>query len=223
MEIESSKRINESLRMLTLLQLIQAFKDPIKSGFTLNELKTEFHLRVKNRFYQYCKNLCLHNRYDESLSREIFQRTLIKATSKIDDYKIEDNVSENKKLNNLFAWLNKIAFRFFLDFLESRAKTRYSENTYEEAECEDPRPDSFEFDDDTSAIIVQEAWDDLDERERLIFYYCIEYNCLDNGSHLPDDAIDKICDKLKISRGNIRVIKNRALKRLRVKFKKASN
>ena len=223
MEIGSSKLIDDSLKILTAAQLIQALKDPSKSGFTLNELKTEFHSRTKNKFYQYCKGLCLHNRYDESLAKEIFQKTIVKAISKIENFTIEHTASEGKQLNSLFAWLNKIAFRFFLDFLESRAKTTYSDRTYEGVECEDDRPDDFEFDDDIPSIIVQEAWDDLDERERLIFYFCIIHNCLDNGDHLPDDAIERICNKLKIKKGNIRVIKNRALKRLRLKFKKISN
>jgi len=221
MEIESSKRVN-SLGILTITQLILAVKDSEVAGFSLNELKSEFHSRVKNRLYQYIRIFCQKNRYDESLSKEIFQKTVIKALGKIKEFEFNPAISELRVTNKLFAWLNKIAKNIFFDFLRQRKKIIYTDDSFEELVCEDIRPDEYDFDDsEETNVKLQEAWDDLDDREKLIFYYCIEYSCLDNNNHLPDDVIDDICRILRIKKGTIRVIKLRALKRLRSKFRHA--
>lgn len=217
MEIESSKRV-KYLNVLTNLELIHGIQNPVIISISLNELKTELHRRVKNRLFQYCQKLCLRNRFDDSVAKDLFQNTLIKAFAKICDFEISGEVFEKKLENSVFKWLNRIAFNLFIDFLEERAKTKYLGDFLEELE-EVPELEDFNIEvDESTNILLQEAWDDLDERERLIFYFCIRYNCLDNKDHLPDDVISRICSSLNTSKGNIRVIKNRALKRLRKRF-----
>jgi len=56
--------------------------------------------------------------------------------------------------------------------------------------------------------------DSLNDRERLIINLCLQYDCLDNKNHLPDNIIADICRTLNVKKGNIRVIKLRALQKM---------
>jgi RNA polymerase sigma factor (sigma-70 family) len=133
----------------------------------------------------------------------------------INEFEIKSQISDERISNSFFAWLNTIAHNLYMDFLKERSKTLYSDCSYEELECEEPRPDDFEFEiDQNTDILLQEAWDSLDEREKYIVNICIKYNCLDNKNHLPDNEIKEICKELFIEKGHIRVIKFRALKKL---------
>jgi hypothetical protein len=50
---------------------------------------------------------------------------------------------------------------------------------------------------------------------------CLKHNCLGNNDHLPDEVIEEICCSLGIKKGHERVIKFRALGKLRANLLKS--
>lgn len=218
MEVEASKKLI-AISALTLRDLISEIKRPELFIFSSNELKTEFHNRFKNRLYQHCQRICFRNRFDVSVVKEIFQLTFIKALEKICDFKFETGISDEKLKNSVSAYLNKIASNAFLDYLSAQNKISPIDESFEEIESGYQSPDDFEFiNDENTSVRLQAAFDDLNDKERLIIYFCIKHNCLSNNNHLPDKSILEICQKLCINKGNIRVIKLRALSKIRSKF-----
>lgn len=216
MEIESSE-IPKRTIALTNKELIREIQKPMVYGYSLNELKTEFYNRFKNRLYQHCKRFCYRNRYDESLVKDFFQETFIKAFSKIEEFIFDQTISDEKLKNTISVWLNKIAFNSFLDYLTERAKLSPFNDSLEDSNYE--LSDEFEFNNqDNNSVKLQEGWDDLNDKEKLILYWSIKCNCLGNNKHLPDNIIDDICQKLRIQKGYIRLIKLRALAKIRSKF-----
>ena len=215
MDIEPSKT-TVGLTTLTYRSLLLGLKKPGYLSFTSNELKTEFHRRVKNRLFQHCQRFCYKNRLDDFTAKETFQKTIIRGLDNIGGFEFDNLWSEEKLKNKVAGWLNKIAFNLFMDFFEERSKEDELDENYYEMEDDGLRPDDFEFEnDDMIQIKLQDALDSLNNRERLIVNLCIEHNCLDNKNHLPDDVISDICKSLNIKKGNIRVIKLRALKKMR--------
>ncbi len=215
MDIEPSKTA-VGVNTLTYQNLLLGLKEPGNLPFTSNELKTEFHRRVKNRLFQDCQRFCYKNRLDDYTAKETFQKTIIKGLENIGGFEFDKLWSEEKIKNKVASWLNKIAFNLFMDLFKERSKQDVLDENYYEMEDDGQRPDDFEFEnDDTIQIRLQDALDSLNERERLIVNLCIEHNCLDNKNHLPDDVISDICKSLNIEKGNIRVIKLRALKKMR--------
>jgi len=218
MEIEASK-ITIQKGTLTLSELINEIKKTELFGFSSNELKTEFYKRFKNRLYQYCQRICFRNRFDNSVVKEICQITFIKALDKIGNFEFEPTVSDEKLKNSVSAYLNKTAFNAFVDYLSVQNKISEIDETFEEQESDYQRPDEFEFNhDENTSVRLQEVFDDLNYKEKVIIYFCIQHNCLSNNNHLPDKSILEICQKLNINKGNIRVIKLRALNKFRAKF-----
>lgn len=218
MNVEPPKK-TDRLLTLTHQDLLLGFKKPESSPFTLNDLKIEFHRRVKNRLYQQCLRLCQKNRLDDSTAKEIAQQTILKGLDKINCFEFDVSWPEEKFRNKIAVWLNRIAHNLFIDLLKERSKYVPLDDDYSEMEDDDFRPDDFEFEqDDMIELKLQDALDSLNDRERLIINMCIKYDCLDNKDHLPDDAIADICNSLKLSKGNIRVIKLRALRKIRSKL-----
>jgi RNA polymerase sigma factor (sigma-70 family) len=217
MNVEASLKL-DSLKVLNYHALISGIKNLEISTFSLEDLWTEFHRRVKNKLYQGCLRLCHKNRFSDDTAKEIFQNTILIALEKLKDFEIDLSYPEEKIKNTIGSWLNKIALHLFLDYLKERGKTSNIDGHYDEIEDESFRPDDFEFDENESTQLkLQDAWDSLSDREKFIIYLCIKYDCLGNKNHLPDDVILNICDSFKISKGNIRVIRLRALKKIRSK------
>jgi DNA-directed RNA polymerase specialized sigma24 family protein len=184
MEVEASKILIQ-ISTLTLRELIREINKPELFVFSSNQLKTEVYARLKNRLYRHCEILCRRNRYDENVVKEICQITFIKAFNKIGKFKFDPNVCDEKLANSISAWLNIIASHSFLDFLAAQSKVSTLDESFEELES-DFQSDSFEFTQDENNLLkLQDAWDHLNDKERLIIYYCIQHNCLSNNNHLP--------------------------------------
>jgi RNA polymerase sigma factor (sigma-70 family) len=214
MEIEPSK-IAIVLNALTYQSLLLGLKGAGNLPFTPNELKTEFHRRVKSRLFQHCRLFCYKNRLDDFTVKETFQKTIIKGIENINSFEFDSHWTDEKFGNKIASWLNRIAFNLFMDVFKERSKMEALDENYYEMEDDGLRPDDFEIDsNDLMQIKLQDALDSLNERERLIVNLCIEHNCLENKDHLPDDIISDICKSLNIKKGNIRVIKFRALKKM---------
>ena len=220
MDIEPAKRTN-GLEILAYQDLLLGFREPSNFTFTLNELKVEFHRRVKNRLYQHCLRYCKKNRMDESTTKDIFQETILKGFDKIGSFRFENTWGEEKLKNMVCAWLNTIASNQIIDLLKEKSKIITIDEDYDEIEEDGAAPDDFEFEqEEITELQLQVALDSLNERERLIINICIKHDCLDNKNHLPDDVLADLCLSLKMKKGNIRTTKLRALKKMRIILKK---
>ncbi|MCW3109112.1 MAG: sigma-70 family polymerase sigma factor [Segetibacter sp.] len=218
MKVQVSRN-TKALEILTIRELIQAFKEPQFTTLTANDLRVEFHSRFKNGLYQQCLRLCNKNRLEEDVAKDLFQDVMIKALEKIETFALDPTFTEKRCINYVVAWLNRIALNSFLDFLKIRSKFCELDETDEEVPLDYSLLDSLEIEEYPNLqVTLQQAWDDLDDRERLIIYICLRYDCLDTKKHIPDEKIEWICKTLNIKGPHIRVIKLRALRKLRAAF-----
>lgn len=222
MDIDPSKK-GESPQLLTYQSLLFGIKMPENPPFTLSELKTELYRRIKNRLYQYCQRLCLKNRLDDSIAKEITQVATLKGFESINSFNFENDWTELKCSNKIAAWFNKIATNLYNDILKKKAQYVLIEEYSDDIEDDGSRPDDYEFEvDDTIELRLQDAMDSLNDKERYLINICLKHNCLGNNNHLPDEVIDEVCDSLRIKKGHDRVIKLRALRKLRAKLEKST-
>jgi len=207
------------LSALTYQNLLLGLRKPENLPFTANDLKTEFYRRVKNKLFRHCQHFGYKNRLDDFTVKEIFQKTIIRGLDNINTFEFNDHWAEETFGNKIASWLIRIAFNLFMDLFKERSKTDVLEDYYYDVQDDSLRPDDFEFEENEDMDIkLQDALDSLNERERLIVNLCVEHNCLGNDDHLPDDVILDICKCLNIKKGNIRVIKFRAIKKMREKI-----
>lgn len=215
--------LNKKTESLTYYELIELLKNCDLTKISLQDLQTEFHKRFKNKLYQNCLRICYHNRISIDTAKDIFQDTIITALEKIKKFSLNETSNENKAKNTIAKWLNKIAFNLFMDYLTEKGKFTHIDSIEEDGLCDDYSLEEIQNIEITGnepnvGILLQDAWDTLKDREKLILYYCIKYNCLDNNNHLPDDILNQLCLILNIERNYIRLIKLRALGKLKIKF-----
>jgi RNA polymerase sigma factor (sigma-70 family) len=208
---------------LSNYDLIEFLKHPDLTSFATKQLQTEFHGRFKNRLYQNCLRLCHRNRVDEDIAKDLFQDTMIKALENLKRFCLNEDYDLQHSTNTITKWLNKIAFNLFIDYLEKQYKSHLDidlcdeemfvdNTTLDEPDELDIYLDSINFD-----ATLQSGWDTLNDKERLVVYYGIRYNCL-HKKHMPDDVIIKASKILGVKRDSIRQIKLRALEKFRIVF-----
>jgi RNA polymerase sigma factor (sigma-70 family) len=221
MEIEASK-LSISLNTISVEDLLESIKSPNASEADIKILFTELYNRVKNGFYQKCRRLSETNGFDEHLAKDIFQETFLNAYKKVKFFILEEGLTEERQENTIIAWLSVIATNKFNDFIRKRIKVEeIKENDEEEAEAEYVSFDDLERfgteNESYNITKIKEALLTLDERESFILHQCNRYGCLEleNKNHLPDDVIKDICKQFGIKSSYIRVIKKRAIQKIR--------
>lgn len=220
MEIEASKP-SVSLNTVSTKELLENIKSCESSGFSSNYFFTELYARCNNSFYQKCLRLCLDNGFDEHLAKDIFQQAFLKAYKKIIFFQLEENLSEERQKNTVVAWLAEIATNEFNDYLRKRIKIEeIQESDDDEFYSEYGFEELYNLNDElqnTNIVRIREALLTLTERESYIIHQCNRYGCLEieNKNHLPEEVIKDICQQFGIKSSYIRVIKMRALLKIR--------
>lgn len=227
MEIEASKRTrpHSGLTYKQLLdELVAAGAENTDSSF-----HREFYFRFGRTLFTVCSIVCSNHKQAESLTKDIFQETIIKGIKNIYKFRYEAEDSDAVVRNKVMGWFGTIAQRELINYFRKKAETESEDETLLELSTGDQLAD---FDQEQHIPIslerlrLQEALATLNDKERYILMVCADHGCINIKSdhatdedtaqqrHLPDEVIDRLCQELKITKGNLRIMKKRALAKL---------
>ncbi len=203
------------VRQLSCKDLILLLNAKNDSFVDKEKIFKEFHRRFAERFYKKCKGITFEAGFSETLAEDIFQEAFIKLMKKIKDYTVDESFSEKKIENSIVKWFSTTANNEFINYIR---KFKPDEGLNDDCdEIEDEIDDEIECEENLPLIRVKlrEALATLSERERYILLTCANYGCLGNKNHLPDDVIDDIAKSFSIQKDYIKVLRFRALKKIR--------
>jgi len=228
MEIRAPKerRILVGLKHSELLDMIKLASCD-QFDMSKSEAYKEFCYRYGNFLYKTCTIACTNYRYDETVTKDIFQETIIKALKKVHEFIYDPTDTEKVIGKKIAGWLGKIANRELINYFRKNSHEEPLDDLLLETVA-DNRLEDF----DASTFIpisserfrLQEALSKLTDRERYVIMVYAEYHCINNqkrnnekkepNKHLPDEVSDRLCSELQIEKGNLRVLKKRALDKI---------
>jgi RNA polymerase sigma factor (sigma-70 family) len=227
MEIEASKKSRPHAG-LTYKKLL----DELMAAGAVNtdsSFHREFYFRFGRALFTVCSIVCSNHKQGEGMAKDIFQETIIKGIKNIYKFRYDEEDSETVVRKKVMAWFGIIAERELINYFRKKAKVEPVDEALEEIQSGDHLAD---FDQEQLIPIslerlrLQEALATLTDRERYIIMVCADHGCInikkddatEGGTikqrHLPDEVIERLCQELKISKGNLRAIKNRAMTKL---------
>lgn len=232
MEVKASEQTRPLKEILCGELLVR-----LKGTDPKNSLNTEFHrefcLRFEKFLYKCCTIVCSNHGASVDIADDIFQETIIKALKKIHLFNYDPSEPDPIIVKRICGWLGKIANYTLIDFLENNCKEEKVNESMMEEIVDEVSFDSF---DENSHIGIsfgrlrlQEALATLSERERYIIMVFANYDCLnlahlsntDNETdskvkekHLPNEVITQLTSDLNVTKGNLRILKNRAIKKI---------
>jgi RNA polymerase sigma factor (sigma-70 family) len=214
MGLEASQKYH-GLASMTNWELFNGLRNPEILDSQFQNLFTLFYHRFKDRLYRRSFEIAKRN---ESLAKELFQETMIKASKSIKKLKLDPLLTDDGVGDKAVAWLGVILNREFVNYLRGKKK--------EIKICDlDSSFDDFESNYDTIyedeerqnlsflRIKFDNIFSKLDEKEQYILLMCAHYNCLFNNNHLPDEVVKDICEKYGITSNYLRLIKKRAIEK----------
>lgn len=232
MELKASEQ-TRPLIGLTCGELLTRLKGIDPNGSLNTELHREFCLRFEKFLYKCCRIGCSNHEARMDIADDIFQESIVKALKKVHLFKYNPLESEKVIVKRVTGWLGIIANNSLIDFLRNNCKEVGIEEDEIEEIVDEVSLDSF---DENSHIAIsferlrlQEALATLSDRDKYIVMVYANYGCLNlpqsanstnetegkiKERHLSDEAIARLCEQFKISKGNLRAIKNRAIKKI---------
>lgn len=227
MEIEASKKSRPHAG-LTNRKLLDEL---VTAGavYTDSSFHREFYFRFGRALFKACTIVCSNHKQCGRLAEDIFQETIIKGIKNIYKFSYEDGDTEAVLRNKVIGWLGTIAQRELINYFRKKAEIEPVDETLLEIPSEEPFVD---FDQEQlipvslERLQLQEALAALNDKERYILMVCADNGCINikndttteeetgQQRHLPDEVIQRLCRELDISKGNLRIIKKRALEKL---------
>lgn len=201
-----------------LLEAIQNEEDEAE----LQTLHWEFYNRFAKYVFKVATQSCINNGYKDAayLSKEILQETFIRAVPKLQSFRFREGASDVDCKNLLKGWLGRIANHEF-----ERARKKLPEDTVSMDIIEPNRyshnPLNAIFDEPVEEVTnvyrqkLQEAMNQLSERDRDIILTCAGEGCLDSSQHLSKESMRDLCKAHNTTSENIRQIKKRALDKIK--------
>ncbi len=180
-------------------------------------LYLEFYFRYGKYLYKKCIILCMNYKYDENRAKDLFQDSMVKAINCIHDFVFSETDSDVTIQKRIKGWLCIIAKNEWFDSLKANMLVCNGDDRDFEIPVEE-KIDNFNEEDHIQIsyerLQLQEAIATLNDRDRYILMVYADHNCIDTKKHLPDDVIENLCRDLGVTKGNLRIIKLRVLKKL---------
>ncbi|MGN6211509.1 RNA polymerase sigma factor [Parafilimonas sp.] len=217
MELEAtkSKRRLHKLKNSELISKLNVCTNELET----NELKTEFYYRFAKYVYKVCVILVNNRGWKQDIAEDIFQETIKKILCNVQKkFHIQKEWNEEVINKKILGWLGRIANNELSNFFKKH-------HVLDEWD-EDINNIEDEIDDEPAQIPIsleraklQEAYSALKPREQYLIDMCAIHNCLNFNKdepekHFLEETIIEICDKLNISRNNLRAIKKRTIEKL---------
>lgn len=203
------------------------------NGLDSESAFNEFFFRYKSFLLRACKKSCVSFDSSEMLADDIFQNTLLKVLNKAHTFKSKNPDGDSKNISiEIKAWLSRIAYHELINFLRKnpdekvlsnpfRTKSNDLSNTIiedHEEEIENIKPEKL-----IQKNLLEAALANLSEREKYILMAYMQYfDSTQPLKHLPDDVLNGICIKFTIKPDNVRQIKGRAMKKLKLQLESIS-
>lgn len=189
----------------------------------------EFFLRYKNFLLRACKKSCASFDSSEMLADDIFQNTLLKVLNKANTFKSKSEEGDSKNISiEIKAWLSRIAYHELINFLRKNPDEKALSNPFREKSLDfaGAQDDSSEEEKENikpeklfQKNILDTALASLTEREKYILMAYMQYfEASQPLKHLPDEVMQSICMKFDLKPDNVRQIKGRAMKKLKLKM-----
>ncbi len=228
---------------LTNKDLLNRLREAGKENISTDH-HAEFYYRFKDDVYSICHNVCTYHRM-EIHEKDIFQETFAKGLRAIGNMKILETATDNQIAKKILAYLATTARNSLYDILRKRIKDREIQAEITIPEARDD-PDAFtaeEFENlPLTRQVLQEALEKLSDIQRYVLMNYADYYCLNLKSDplglseiedqdikkstkkkirkLPPSVVKRLCTELNISEDHLRVIKNRAIKKVIEHIKK---
>jgi RNA polymerase sigma factor (sigma-70 family) len=202
---EQSKISYTDEDLFVLMSYKEENEDEAKEAFTI------FYDRYLKLVWSLCYKVCsYHDRSGNELAEDVFNNVMIS---------IYEHPTYDSSKGKLSTWISKIARNEMKDLLDLLNEKRIGEKkfvalndkilsniheeVYSEADFETPEKK-----------ILDDAIKTLSDREQEILLKYMLYQ--DGNKHLPDDVLKALCDKYGTTSVNLRKIKERSLKKIRI-------
>ncbi len=171
---------------------------------------SEFYKRYATYLWNSCLLLCKNCIEGVDLAKDIFQSTVTKIYLR----------AGKSDVKSVKAWISRIAKNEFHDYVKKNL-LNFSQELTPQIEVVDD--ESLEEEDESIYNqILSLKFDQLTallsrltKREYTVLTTSLTYHQEGEKNHMPDDVIKGLCDEFNIEPGNIRIIKHRALLKLK--------
>ncbi|MEO6669297.1 MAG: RNA polymerase sigma factor [Ferruginibacter sp.] len=183
----------------------------------------EFYNRFKDFVLILCRKCCSAFDNSNQLADDIFQHTFLKVLHKGYTFQKREVPGKEIYTPEIKSWLSRIAKNELINFLRKNPdeKVLMLQNRIRSQDLEiiSHEPDKTDQEPIQSPSIQQDILEKglsiLSEEEKLVLMtYMLYYNRQSPNSHLPDEIIKTLTQKLGVKAGSLRQIKSRALQKI---------
>jgi RNA polymerase sigma factor (sigma-70 family) len=199
-------------------ELIESISDAERQELPVHSLlQNEFYYRFSSYVYKACLRFTssLQGSHTSS-TKDLHQEIFIKIFRKLNKFTINKEYSAERLTYSIKAWIGVIANRECLNYI-----TKNITNTKVDY-CEELPISAFDICDEEEQRIespnelkLRDALSALPERNIHILRTYANFDCIETGNHLPDEAMAELCKVYDTTSENIRQIKKRSLDRLK--------
>ncbi len=184
----------------------------------------EFYNRFKDFVLLICRKSCIAFDNSYQLADDIFQQTFLKVLHKGHTFRKKPAPNKEIYTADIKCWLSMIAKNELINFLRKNPdeKSLSIPNRLRSDDMENLPFYPTEIDNQViqpptlQQHILEKGLAVLTEDERMVLMaYMLYYNRQAPNSHLPDEVIKNLTDKLGIKSASLRQIKSRALQKIR--------
>lgn len=190
----------------------------------VRDLRRDFYVRVNKAFYTMCRKAIgkIHPGHPECdmMADDLFQDCIITAFEKIGSFRTKPEWGDPECTKVLLFWLGKIANTKLMNEARDRKKIEAERNDYIEYQLSEAASGQVfrkEYAPTYEKEKFDNMWAKLSEMNKEIILLCAKHGTLEenNTIHLPDDAIEHLTKKHKVTPAAIRKAKQRTLEALK--------
>lgn len=183
----------------------------------------EFYHRFKDFVLLVCRKSCVAFDNSNQLADDIFQHTFLKVLHKGFTFRKREEPGKEIYTAEIKSWLSRIAKNELINFLRKnpdeksltipkRIRSHELENLSFDAGIIDNEPLQPPT---MQQHVLDKGLSILTEDEKMVLMtYMLYYNRQAPNSHLPDDIIKNLTNKLGVKAASLRQIKSRALQKI---------
>ncbi len=183
-------------------------------------LQDEFYRRLKEKLFDRCHKITTRIYRGapdiEAIRDDVLQDTFITALAQIKTFEMKDHWDDKECEKVLLFWLAEIANRKLLKqkAIESKEKEHLNNYLYHVlSENSNGSIGKTKYKPTYDRIKFDAVWSKMNQMSKDILFLCLDHETLsaENYAHLPDEEIDKLIQKYKVSKAAIRQAKRRTI------------
>lgn len=213
-----------SLDTKTALTVLITTVNNLPEGSERNSFLTNLYKRISEKFYNRCSN-SIHKLFRnspdwEAIRDDIFQETFLTAFDNLKKFKIKNEWQDAECEKVLLSWLSKIANNKALSLIKIRTKEDRDKVGYQEfweIEQSEGETATRMYEPTYDKDKLSAVWSKFNPMTIDIILACIKNDTIKNNNtdHLPDNVVQAIVAKYKVTPAAIRKAKQRAIEALK--------